>query len=95
MQAELKQRIREICETRARYGCRRVCILLRREGGAVNPKRIYRLYAELGLHLRNKVPKRRGKATLRDAPHPVTRCNETGAMDFVQDQLATGRKIRG
>ena len=34
-QAELKQRIKEICETRVRYGYRRVHVLLRREGWAV------------------------------------------------------------
>jgi putative transposase len=93
-QAELKQRIKEICATRVRYGYRRVHILLRREGFAVNPKRIYRLYKELGLQLRNKVPRRRVKAKLRDDRRPATRSNETWAMDFVHDQLATGRKIR-
>lgn len=93
-QAELNQRIKEICETRVRYGYRRVHILLRREGWAVNPKRIYRLYKDLGLQLRNKVPKRRVKAKLRDDRRPATRSNEAWAMDFVHDQLATGRKIR-
>ncbi|RTL87328.1 IS3 family transposase [Ancylobacter aquaticus] len=93
-QAELKQRIKEICETRVRYGYRRVHVLLRRDGWAVNPKRIYRLYKELGLQLRNKVPKRRVKAKLRDDRRVATRTNETWAMDFVHDQLATGRKIR-
>ncbi len=72
-QAELKQRIKEICETRVRYGYRRVHVLLRREGFAVNPKRIYRLYKELGLQLRNKVPRRRVKAKLRDDRRPATR----------------------
>lgn len=60
----------------------------------VNAKRIYRLYWELSLQLRNKVPKRRVKATLRDGRRPPERANETCAMDFVHDQLATGRKIR-
>ena len=93
-QADLKQRIKEIAQTRVRYGYRRVHVLLRREGWAVNPKRIYRLYKELGLQLRNKVPKRRVKAKLRDDRRPATRSNETWAMDFVHDQLATGRKLR-
>lgn len=93
-QAVLKTRIKEICETRVRYGYRRIHVLLRREGWAVNPKRIYRLYKEMGLQLRNKVPKRRVKARLRDDRRPATRTNETWAMDFVHDQLATGRKIR-
>ena len=41
-QANLKKRIKEIAETRVRYGYRRIHVLLRREGWAVNPKRIYR-----------------------------------------------------
>jgi len=38
-QAELEKRIREIAETRVRYGYRRVHVLLRREGWRVNAKR--------------------------------------------------------
>ena len=68
--------------------------LLRRKGWAVNPKRIYRLYKEMGLQLRNKVPKRRVKAKLRGDRTEATKTNHVWAMDFVHDQLATGRKIR-
>ena len=93
-QADLKQRIREIAETRVRYGYRRIHVLLHREGWRVNPKRVYRLYKEMGLQLRNKTPKRRVKAKLRDDRAVATRPNETWAMDFVHDQLATGRKLR-
>lgn len=93
-QAALVQRIREIAETRVRYGYRRIHVLLRREGWQVNAKRIYRLYKELGLQIRNKVPKRRVKAKLREDRRPAIEANETWAMDFVHDQLATGRKIR-
>jgi putative transposase len=93
-QAGLIKRIKEIAETRMRYGYRRIHVLLKREGWNVNPKRIYRLYKELGLQLRNKTPKRRVKAKLRDDRRPATRTNEIWAMDFVHDQLATGRKLR-
>ena len=93
-QAELTERIKEIAATRVRYGYRRIHVLLRRDGWQVNPKRVYRLYRELGLQLRNKTPKRRVKAKLRDDRRPATRSNETWAMDFVHDQLATGKKIR-
>jgi transposase InsO family protein len=64
-QAELKLKVKEICQTRVRYGYRRVHVLIRRDGWAVNPKGIYRLYTEMGLQLRNKTPKRRVKAKLR------------------------------
>jgi putative transposase len=93
-QAELIERIKEIAATRVLYGYRRIHVLLRREGWAVNPKRVYRLYRELGLQLRNKMPKRRVRAKLRNDRCSATRSNETWAMDFVNDQLATGRKLR-
>jgi putative transposase len=64
-QAELTHRIKEICETRVRYGYRRVHILQQRDGWVVNPTRIYRLYKDLGLQ-RNKVPRHRVKAKLRE-----------------------------
>ena len=93
-QADLKLRIRQICETRIRYGYRRVHVLLCREGWKVNAKKVYRLYTEMGLQLRNKTPRRRVKAKLRDDRTSATRTNQVWAMDFVHDQLATGRKIR-
>ena len=92
-QAAIEQRIREICHVRVRYGYRRVHILLRREGWVINQKKTRRIYRELGLQLRNKTPKRRVKAKLRDDRRPATRSNETWAMDFVHDQLATGHKL--
>lgn len=93
-QADLKLRIKDICQTRVRYGYRRVHVLLRRDGWPVNPKRIYRLYKEMGLQLRNKTPKRRVKAKLREDRKDATYSNQVWAMDFVHDQLATGRKMR-
>ena len=93
-QAELSERIKEIAATRVRFGYRRIHLLLRRQGWLVNPKRVYRVYRELGLQLRNKTPKRRVKAKLREGRQPAVRANETWAMDFVHDQLATGRKLR-
>ena len=93
-QADLKKRIKGIAETRVRYGYRRIHVLLKREGWAINAKRVYRLYHEMGLQLRNKTPKRRVKAKLRDDRKEATAVNETWAMDFVHDQLVTGRKLR-
>src|SRR3546814_8576529 len=64
--AGIEARIREICETRARYGYRRVHVLLRHEGWEIKMKLTHRIYNELGLQLRNKTPKRRVKAKLRE-----------------------------
>ena len=65
--------IREIAETRMRYGYRRITVLLRREGWHVNAKRIHRFYRLEGLQIRLKPPRRRVMAKLRD-----DRSNATG-----------------
>jgi len=93
-QAVLRKRIREIAETRVRYGYRRIHVLLRREGWQVNAKRVYRLYTEEGLQLRNKTPKRKVSAKLREDRAPATAPNDIWAMDFMSDQLFDGRRIR-
>ena len=49
-----------------RYGYRRIHVLLKREGWSVNHKRVYRLYIEEGLQIRNKRPKRKVSAKLRE-----------------------------
>jgi putative transposase len=69
-------------------------VLLRREGWAINHKRVHRIYNELRLQLRHKTPRRRVKAKLREDRSQATRPNDVWAMDFVHDQLATGRKLR-
>lgn len=69
-------------------------MLLKREGWDINVKRTYRIYRDLGLQLRNKTPKRHVKAKLRDDRQEAVGPNDVWAMDFVHDQLATGKKIR-
>ena len=93
-QSILRKRIREIAETRVRYGYRRIHVLLRREGWPVNVKLVNRLYREMSLQLRNKSPKRKVKAKLREDRQEPIRRNDVWAMDFVHDQLFDGRKAR-
>lgn len=47
-QAAVEKRIKEICETRVRYGYRRVHVLLDREGWDINIKKVYRIYRSWG-----------------------------------------------
>jgi putative transposase len=77
-----------------RYGYRRVHVLVRREGWEINMKKTRRIYNELGLQLRNKHPKRRVKAKLREDRQEAAGPNEVWAMDFVHEQLAMGKKLR-
>lgn len=90
----LRARIREIAETRVRYGFWRVYILVRREGWIVNHKRVYRLYKEEGLNLRSKRPRRSRAAAHRLDRVEYTRPHESWSMDFVSDALFDGRRFR-
>ena len=81
-QAGLEQRIRGICQTRVRFGYRRIQVQLRREGWPINQKKTRRIYRELGLQFRNKTPKRRVKAKLRDDRRPATRSNEDDVQNL-------------
>jgi len=93
-QAPLRLRIREIAAVRVRYGYPRIHILLRREGWAVNRKRVYRLYRQEGLSLRHKRPKRHVMAARRSERPVAMQPNEQWSMDFVSDALFDGRRIR-
>lgn len=90
----LRQRIREIAETRVRYGMWRVFTLLRREGWKDNHKRVHRVYKEEGLNLRSKRPKRSKSAAHRLERPQLSTLYECCSMDFVADALFDGRKIR-
>jgi putative transposase len=90
---KLDKRLRELAEERPRFGYRRLHALLRREGWAVNRKRVYRMYKAAGLAVRRR--KRKKLRESRPAPAvPVTRPNERWSMDFVHDYLADGRRFR-
>ncbi len=90
---ELRGRLRVLASERRRFGYRRLHVLLRREGHAVNRKKTQRLYREEGLSVR----KRRGrkKATGTRAPLlTVAVPNARWSVDFVHDQFAQGRRFR-
>ena len=90
----VRQRIREIAETRVRYGFPRIQILLRREGWPDNHKRTYRIYKEEGLNLRRKRPRRSKTAAHRQERPVLTGPHQCWSMDFVSDQLFDGRRFR-
>lgn len=89
----LRQRIREIALTHARYGYRRVHIVLEREGWKVNVKRVQRLYCLEGLQMRLKPPRRRVMAKLRSDRSDATGPSQVWAMDWMYDELFDGRRI--
>lgn len=93
VRTELRERLRELAVLRPRWGYRRLHILLRREGYAVNHKLTRRLYGEEGLAVRKR--KRKRAAFVRVAPKlEVGAANERWSMDFVRDTLSDGRAFR-
>ncbi|KMH47421.1 transposase [Klebsiella variicola] len=87
-------RIREIAETRIRYGCPRIHIQLRREGWPVNHKKTHRIYCLEGLNLRRKRPRRHVSAAHRQQRPVLTGVDQCWSMDFVSDNLFNGRRFR-
>src|SRR5262249_33091203 len=75
-QAVLERRIKEICQTRVRYGYRRAHVLLCREGWRINHKKTYRAYRAMGLQLRTKTPTHRARARMREHRKGRTSRNE-------------------
>jgi putative transposase len=92
-QGELRARLRELAAARPRFGYRRLTVLVRREQGAVNHKRVYRLYRLEGLAVRRRGHKRVARAA-RVAPVVALEPGQRWAMDFMQDSLAAGRPFR-
>ncbi len=89
----LRARLHELACERRRFGYRRLFVLLRREGEPSGKNRIYRLYCEEGLTVRKRKARRRAVGTR--APILVeARPNARWSLDFVHDQLASGRRFR-
>lgn len=62
---DLRERMKELAHERRRFGYRRLHVLLRREGHLVNQKRLFRLYREEKLTVRNRSGRKRAIATER------------------------------
>lgn len=95
-EARLVARILELVRENPRYGYRFVTAILRREGWAVNRKRVYRIWQQEGL----KVPqKQRKKRRLGESANGCTRRkaeskDDVWAWDFVFDRTANGRALK-
>jgi putative transposase len=93
-QGPLRMRIRDLAHARPRFGYARIWVLLRREGWAINRKRVRRLYRLEGLQVRMRIRRRKHMA-LHRGPAPVPAGpTERWSMDFVHDALVDGRPFR-
>ena len=82
----------ELAREKPRFGYRRLHVLLRRSGEAVNHKRVHRVYREAGLSLRRK--KRKHCVRAGQPLRAWTAANQEWALDFVHDAVESGRTIR-
>jgi len=89
----LRARLKELSFIRKRFGCRRLHILLEREGYHLNHKKLRRLYQEEGLSVRKRVGRKRAIGTRSPIVVP-SRVNERWSLDFVSDSFMDGRRFR-
>ncbi len=87
----LRTRLTELAQQYPRFGCPRLCALVRREE-LYNHKLVERVYREAGLSLRRK--KRRRLHRQRTPMVAAQSANEEWAMDFVTDSMASARHMR-
>lgn len=90
---DLRERIKVLASERRRFGYRRLHILLRREGHAVNKKRVQRIYREERLTVRRRGGRKRAMGTRRPIETPLLP-NQRWSLDFVSDQMTDGRRFR-
>jgi len=90
----LRKRLRELALQRPRFGSPRLTVFIRREFGAVNHKRVERIYSEEGLQVPLRRKKRR-RGAVRQVPLALpSRPGERWSMDLVADSFSDGRRFR-
>jgi hypothetical protein len=90
--ADLRDAIKRVSRERRRFGCRRIHVMIAREGFAVTHKKVRRIYTEETLQVRRRVGRkralgRRKPMVLPDGP------NQRWSLDFVSASLTTSRDI--
>ena len=89
----IRKRLKELAARYRRFGAWKFHKILRREGFAVNHKRVERIYKQEGLSLRVKKRKKLKAISRVALPRPV-KPNQQWSMDFIHDKLWEGRKFR-
>lgn len=89
----IRECLKELAQKRRRFGYRRLHVMLRREGFAINHKRTERIYRSEGLKLSIRRRKKLAAFLRTKIPKPTHR-NHIWSMDFMRDSLASGRTIK-
>lgn len=85
--------MRELAAKRRRFGYRRLGVLLAREGMDMNHKKLFRIYKEEGLTVRRRKGRKRATGSRSEKPIP-SHPGDRWSLDFVNDSLQIGRKLR-
>lgn len=89
----IRIRLKELAQKRRRFGCRRLHVMLKREGIMINHKKTERIYKEEKLALRIRRRKKFASLLRTEIPRPK-HPNHIWSMDFMKDALSNGRKIK-
>jgi len=89
-----RKEILDLSRQHPRYGYRRITALLRRDGFAVNAKRVQRIRRQEALQVskRQRRMKRLGVST--SVRQRAARTNDVWSWDFVEDQTENGTRFR-
>jgi putative transposase len=93
-ESALVEKLKTIAREHPRYGYRRACALLRRDGEEVNHKRVHRVWREAGLSLPLRRPRRKRAGTSALTCSRAIRPNHVWTYDFVFDRCANGQQIK-
>jgi transposase InsO family protein len=99
-EAPLVRAIKRLAGKHPRYGYRRIHALLLREGWRANPKRVHRLWKELGLGrpVRRKKPRKLGPKGGTSANscvnQPARFKNDVWTYDFIADRTSAGGTLK-
>ncbi len=91
---QLQGQIVKLSQAHPRYGYRRVTALLRREGHAINAKRVQRVRRKEGLQVSRKQRKRRRLGLSTAERQRASHANHVWSWDFVEDQTENGTRFR-
>ena len=91
--SHLRERLRALAAERRRFGYKRLAIMLKREGQIHNLKKIYRLYKEEGLSVKQRKGRKRAIGTRLPLPR-ADMTNQIWSLDFLTNALSDGLRCR-
>lgn len=95
-EAELLAALTRVRHKHPTWGYRKTAQYLRNQGWELNDKRVERLWRQHGWQCRRPAPRKKAAGDCSNACHirRATQGNEVWAVDFTQDKLANGQKVR-